>query len=340
MNAPDKFFFQPKYQTGVLSAPFTYFGGKSKASELVWKLFGEVSNYVEPFAGSAAMLLAAPSPVAVETLNDFDGFISNFWRSISKAPEEVAYHADWPLNETDLFARHAWLVRQRESLTEKLHDPEYFDAKIAGYWVWGIAAWIGDGYCSGAGPWEWSEEMNKIVDRRRTPAHESTGLGVHRKMPRLGDTGTGINRRTNAPRYEFILGWFNTLYSRLRDVRVCSGDWSRVLSPLATTYHGVTAVFLDPPYEAGDMDYSVGGVGEGIAANVRAWCAVNGNNPKLRIVLCGHDGEHDELCALGWTKHHWKAGPGYANPGGNFQDETVWASPACLQPEAAQSSLF
>jgi DNA adenine methylase len=44
-------------QAGTIAAPFPYFGGKSGACETVWKAFGTVDNYVEPFAGSAAMLL-------------------------------------------------------------------------------------------------------------------------------------------------------------------------------------------------------------------------------------------------------------------------------------------
>jgi hypothetical protein len=32
-------------------------------------------------------------------------------------------------------------------------DPDYFDAKIAGWWCWGACAWIGTGWCSGEGPW-------------------------------------------------------------------------------------------------------------------------------------------------------------------------------------------
>jgi site-specific DNA-adenine methylase len=46
----------------------------------VWSAFGQVENYVEPFAGSAAMLLRAPHGKRIETLNDKDGFIANFWR--------------------------------------------------------------------------------------------------------------------------------------------------------------------------------------------------------------------------------------------------------------------
>ena len=33
-----------------LTAPFTWFGGKRKAAPLIWERFGDVANYVEPFA--------------------------------------------------------------------------------------------------------------------------------------------------------------------------------------------------------------------------------------------------------------------------------------------------
>jgi hypothetical protein len=100
----------------------------------VWQAFGPVDNYVEPFAGSAAMLLAAPDrhpgkPPRIETINDADGFVANFWRAIAHDPEATAHHADWPCNEVDMFARHSWLVRQTARITEQLHaDPDWFDA--------------------------------------------------------------------------------------------------------------------------------------------------------------------------------------------------------------------
>ena len=44
----------------VVPAPFPYFGGKSRIAHLVWERFGDVPNYVEPFAGSLAVLLGRP----------------------------------------------------------------------------------------------------------------------------------------------------------------------------------------------------------------------------------------------------------------------------------------
>lgn len=43
-----------------LKAPFPYFGGKRSVAADVWKRLGRPTQYIEPFCGSAAMLLAAP----------------------------------------------------------------------------------------------------------------------------------------------------------------------------------------------------------------------------------------------------------------------------------------
>lgn len=319
--------------TTPMQAPFPYFGGKRHAATEVWQAFGPVDNYVEPFAGSAAMLLAAPEqhpgkPTRTETINDADGFVANFWRAIAHDPEATAHHADWPCNEVDLFARHSWLVRQTATLTERLHaDPEWFDAKIAGWWCWGACNWIGSGWCAGVGPWVHDGE--KIVDSRQ--------------LPHLGNAGQGINRATPQPRREFILQWFADLHARLRDVRVCCGDWGRVVKDSVTTRHGLTGVFLDPPYTKGAMDYAAGGVGTDLPLKVQAWCAANGNDPKLRIVLCGHEFEHAELEKLGWVSRKWQARKGYALSDEaiqNTKDETLWCSPHCVPQVGAMVDLF
>jgi len=309
---------------GTLAAPFPYFGGKSLACSTVWQAFGDVDNYVEPFCGSAAMLLGAPDGKRVETINDADGFIANFWRAVSKDDAAVAEALDWPTNETDLFARHIWLVQQSEGLLARLHaDPDYYDARIAGWWAWGACNWIGSGWCSGKGPWA-------LVDGEVV---RNAGQGVNQKLPHLGDAGRGA----------FIRDWLAELGARLRDVRVACGDWRRVVADSVTVRHGTTAVFLDPPYTKGAMDYAAGGVGGALASDVRMWCAENGHRKELRIVLCGHAGEHDELLSHGWTTRKWNARKGYATTSDaveNSASETLWASPACAAERPEISDLF
>src|SRR5688572_25122267 len=119
----------------MLRAPFPWFGGKSRIAAEVWLRFGNVVNYVEPFAGSLAVLLGRPEGhlrvPRVETVNDKDAHIANFWRAIQHNPEAVASHADWPVNEVDLHARHLWLVTTgAERIARLKTDPLYYDPEV------------------------------------------------------------------------------------------------------------------------------------------------------------------------------------------------------------------
>ena len=326
----------------VLRAPFPWFGGKRRAASRVWAALGNVDHYVEPFCGSAAVLLARPHAGRCETINDADGMVSNFWRSVRSDPDAVAHHADWPVNECDLHARHLWLIGQRESLTAQLiADPEWCDARVAGWWVWGACAWIGDGWCD-------------AKPSRKLPHLGDEGRGVHRpsrQLPHLGDEGRGVHapRRgaafsDDAVAFASPAEWFRALSERLRAVRVASGDWRRVVASETTLYPAGRGdskyrcgVYLDPPYVDGKMDYAAGGAGTSLSADVRAWALEHGTDKRLRIVLSGYAGEHDALEAKGWRVEAWKTKGGYGAGGddnANQKRERLWLSPACLGDEA------
>ena len=132
----------------MLKAPFPWFGGKSQVSDLVWDRFGNVPNYVEPFFGSGAVLLGRPHDSGIETINDRDCFVANFWRALQNDPDEVAWFADQPVNEADQHARHLWLIQQTGWAERMKTDPDFYNAKIAGWWVWGQCIWIGSGWCA------------------------------------------------------------------------------------------------------------------------------------------------------------------------------------------------
>lgn len=315
-----------------LKAPFPYFGGKSQVSDEVWLRFGDINNYVEPFAGSLAVLLGRPleSKKGYETVNDADGLISNFWRSLRRDPSGVCEHANLPINEVDLHARHLWLVKNKEELASKLMaDPDWYDIKSAGWWVWGICNWIGSEWCSGDG--SWYEQDGLFTQGKPTE-------GVHKKLPHMGG-GRGINRKT----IDHPSDLFQPLSKRLEDVRVACGDWSRVLGPTTTISHGVTGVFLDPPYSEGTIDYNEGD--RSLSEKVRDWCLEWGEEPKMRIALCGYEGEHDHLEEHGWIAHKWKARGGYGNQGDgqgkdNASRERIWFSPNCLNPEDLSGTML
>lgn len=392
----------------ILKAPFPWFGGKSRVAPAVWERFGDVANYVEPFAGSLAVLLGRPGFSGTETVNDLDCFLSNFWRSISIDPEATAAACDWPVNEADLHARHLWLVSQEEFRGRMKTDPEYFDTKIAGWWVWGISQWIGSGWCSRS---DWTGRTNagraprgifrelpylggghggqgrgvttervsgptrqlpslrgdsgaagqgifssrvSGTQRKRPMIHGGhTGKGVHAENPgvssHFGDAGMGVSRQLPG-----LFAYFEALATRLRRVRVCCGDWTRVLGPSVTVKHGVCGIFLDPPYDMRVVSSTNSGrdgaaPSDGLYANhdndlsrvVREWAIDNGDNPLLRIALCGYESEHE--FPNSWECVAWKAHGGYGSQRGdqgyeNSKRERIWFSPHCLSGK--QASLF
>ena len=249
----------------MLKAPFPWFGGKSRVSHLVWNRFGDVRNYVEPFAGSLAVLLARPHEPKIETVNDRDAYLANFWRALQAEPEEVARHADWPVNEADLHARHRWLVDQAEFRQRMLTDPGYFDARIAGWWVWGISMWIGSGWCSkpewtgrghaGRAPQGITAQQKSMLSHGRMEVTLKRPHLTSRTLPGVCRREIGgqkplvrntlpqkrpVMQKDSAKRGSLALApggmvaireWMVELAERLRYVRVCCGDWSRVVDP-------------------------------------------------------------------------------------------------------------
>jgi hypothetical protein len=206
------------------------------------------------------------------------------------------------------------LIEQKDFARRMADDPDLYDCRIAGWWVWGINQWIGGGWC-------------RLPHKRRSVIGTS-GRG----FPVTGGSG------------EQVREFFHSLADRMRNVRVCCGDWQRVLTPTCTTVLGVTGVLLDPPYaseasRAGDLygveDYSV-------AHKVREWAIRNGENPQLRIAICGYEGEH--VLPSSWRCVPWKAqgGMGVQHEGTRGREnagrERIWFSPYCL--DAEQSPLY
>lgn len=294
-----------------IKSPYPFFGGKSKVAPIIWSGLGNITNYVEPFCGSLAVLLASPKIAKIETINDKDCFIANFWRAISEDYQSVVKYADYPVNETDLHARHRWLVSSAtDDFRQKMNtDPNYYDSKIAGWWVWGMGASI-------PGNWLLPKGLNSM------PAVSSAGGGIH------GLTYT-------------VEEWLAKLQERTRRVRVCCGDWSKLITPSVT--HGnkglspadITGVFLDPPYDLA-IRSKVYKEESNIFKDVCKWAIDNGDNPRLRIVVCGYDGDHGFPDT--WQEYEWKTNGGMANKAigdsrgkDNKSSERIWFSPHCLE---------
>lgn len=300
-----------------LLAPFPYFGGKRSIADDVWLRLGSPKQYIEPFCGSAAILLAAPEPAHLEVVNDASGFIANFWRATKHQAATVAEWADYPVSHIDLGARHVWLMAQRERIGEGLQDCDWpGDAKVAGWWLWGQCCWIGSGWC------EWFGQIPHASDA-------GSGVQAIGKIPHASDAGRGVELWTSCGRT--AMSWLRKLADRLERVRIVHGDWTRCLN---NHFGGSdTAVFLDPPYLSYERLY---GTGEPVANAVEAWARENAD---LRVALCGHIGDYD---LPGWEAVQWDRGRLTYGGSKTIDQECIWYSPPCekIMRQPKQELLF
>lgn len=309
-----------------MQAPFPYPGGKRDIAPVVWQLLGQPNHYIEPFAGSAAVLLArldwAPGKRLNETLNDGSARIAHLWRAIKLRPDEVTAAATWPSHEIDYHARHAAVLRGLPDLrAQMLADPAWCDPVTAGWELWGLSLQIGQGWM------------------------KDTRLGARPTVFHQGCLAHGFTPDT-----------LRRLADRLAHVSTLCGDWERCVAS-KTALKGAAideaswtaGVFLDPPYtpshtRAGECPYSADPTA---ADRVRAWCIKWGHEPRVRIVLAGLPSEHGELEAHGWRRVEWMVGVGmssggYARKSGEAttRPEALWASPHCLALTSPQLDLL
>lgn len=355
----------------ALRAPFPYFGAKRLIANQVWQAIGDVASYCEPFAGSAAVLLARPGGAGrIETINDLSGHVCNFWRAVKHHHAgllSLADQLDYPVIEIDLHSRHRWLVAREESLKAEMDaDPDACDVKAAAWWAWGLSAWIGSGWCSPRGArWDARPHLTDTgvgVHGRtlstQVPHLSSTGAGVLarslvEKLPSIADSGKGTHSRRTP--LETVI---DDLAARIRRVRVLCGDWRRVVTPAALCNgpaNGRVGLFLDPPYlaEADGKKRTMGLYGKedsaDVAAEAAAWArSAAEEHPTWRIVLAGYEGEHDmpgwEVVAWDTSTGLWGSG-GYGRKAGNDAEantarERLWLSPACDKPSRRGQELF
>jgi len=78
-----------------MKPPFSYYGGKQRMASKIVPLIPKHTVYVEPFAGSAAVMFAKPWPDVTdnnhycEVLNDHSSDIINFFRVLRDYPDDL-----------------------------------------------------------------------------------------------------------------------------------------------------------------------------------------------------------------------------------------------------------
>ena len=211
-------------------------------------------------------------------------------------------------------------------------------------------------------PGVWRQLPHHSDDGRGVNRPQAREPGVNRKRQHLGNNGEGVNhagaREPGTGDAEFhpmtmpeIRRWFSYLSARLRHVRILNGDWTRAVTSGASKTlsvrqgKGACGVFLDPPYaDTASRDADLYSRDSGTVAHaVREWCLANGDDPQMRIVLAGFEGEHGtSLVDAGWREVSWYAGGflrgGMGNTAGSGKHqqkrERLWLSPHCLTESA------
>ena len=212
----------------------------------------------------------------------------------------------------DLTARHVWLIEWKNKNFKKLaEDSDYYDVKVAGWWVWGMSNWIGGGWCIDQNP------------SKKIP-HSSGVQGVQaqqklpKKRPRIGVTGyhAGINQGVQANFAggidpfncgERLIEWFQNLAQRLSKVTVFNRDWKSLTSPSVlgntTTVSCDVAVFLDPPYITDQRSKKIyqsdlDATSDDVAKDCYQWAVDHGD--RFKIAYCAHVGDFD--LPAGWIE--------------------------------------
>ncbi|WP_426566405.1 DNA adenine methylase [Angustibacter sp. McL0619] len=137
--------------------PFAYYGGKTSIAERIVDALPEHRHYIEPFAGSLAVLLAKPR-AQFETVNDLDEDLVTFWRVLRDRGDELAtvcaltpharaeHAASFDLDVADLErARRVWvrLSQGRGGMLRRTGWRFYRDAaRRTGSMPWTLNAYV------------------------------------------------------------------------------------------------------------------------------------------------------------------------------------------------------
>lgn len=97
---------------------FGWYGGKYSHLDWLLPLLPKTKHYCEPFGGSAAVLINR-QPSEVETYNDIDGEVANFFRVLRDQKEELLY----AIGMTP-FSREEFQIAIKQSSKSELSDLE------------------------------------------------------------------------------------------------------------------------------------------------------------------------------------------------------------------------
>lgn len=295
-----------------IKRPIPYYGSKEKIAQTIVDIIKKdnwSNQYIEPFVGSNSILLQDDFDGIKVIINDFDGKITNIWRSLKYKPEETAGYIQGVCNTINLTALDLAVQRSYDALLDRLHaDIDYCDPKLAAHFMHLCCSWIGDGAGNTKGPWTTIKDEDGIDilvrkekgDIKCSQAQYTDDRGIRCKQAQYtGDIG--INAKHSG-----ISAWFNAISKRLSDTYILSHDFERILN-LYCIKSKRTTIFFDPPYDnKGNAGSGVDYISDDaniISKRTREWCIRNHDVlTKTRIIIAGRGIEHDELLNYGYIK--------------------------------------
>lgn len=199
-----------------MKPPAPYYGGKTRIAPWIVSLMTPHQRYVEPFCGTASVLLAKPK-TRFEVVNDRDQHLVNFFRVLRDRPDELERACRLTPYARDEF------LGARDSLDEVPDDVE----RARRWWIRVV-----QGFNNAPGAWStgWSlssnrgtteptsaanlvERFESIAERLRTVAIENQDAlvlierfdhpdaVVYCDPPYLGSTRSGRERRSGTMDY-------------------------------------------------------------------------------------------------------------------------------------------
>jgi DNA adenine methylase len=289
---------------------FPYIGGKYTVASEINRRFGAIDTRIDAFTGSSSWILAS-EPVRYEIVNDLDGYVVNYLRAIKYAPEEVARHLDFPRVELELIAYHHYTRDRLPELVSRLGgDPDYYDPVIAARWAYVMAhSVIYESKRVGG----WLTRDGRLIYERGVGRTRGSMTVLPRLLARL------IKERR-------VSEYVAALSERLRNVHVFWNDFEVVAGKSKIGHLGVGGVLLDPPYPRHLRDFDYDTDSADIWHRAARWAVAHGDNPKLRIAVCGYnDAESDALFPPDWARFIWRR----IGIGQNKDMECIWFSPHC-----------
>jgi site-specific DNA-adenine methylase len=281
----------------------------------VWELFDSEKTkvYIEPFAGSGAVLFSRPFVHGYEVINDKDINLLNLYRAIKYKPEELVFYLHNLKSAIDASSYKLYIKNNPLQLDEFAKDPEFCSPKMAGYFCLWLSASLGD--------------INH----------------VQRPETVISLTNKGAFTVPMWKKKEALTAWIFALRKRLDKVELLCTDWKKCLTDAHTLRSGalyadtVASVFLDPPYDKYEFMYKHNK--KTISSEVRDWCKDVAKHDLIRVILCGYENEHDELLDYGYVKYAGKSantnskGRGTKNSKSPSSKEFLWASASCRHKE-------